>query len=93
MDKKNNMNDAKVLRKYTDIVKDFAFIITIIVGLVAGWYQLKSDVSSTKSSIEHLQKENDQLVSAVTDISKRTSDNGTDIKVIETQLKLLGGSQ
>lgn len=87
------MDEAKVFRKYTDIIKDFAFIIALVAGLVAGWYQLKSDVSSTKSSIERLQKENDQLVSAVTDISKRTSDNGTDIKVIETQLKLLGGQQ
>jgi len=86
-----NNNEAKVIKKYTDTLKDFAFIIALIGGLIAGWYQLKADVSATKTSIEHLQKENDELVQTITSISKRTSDNDTNIKVIETQLKLLSG--
>ena len=87
------MNDAKVLRKYTDILKDFAFIITLICGLLAGWFQLKADVSATKTSIEFLQKQNQELTALVSDVSNRTSENITDIKVIETQLRLLGGQQ
>ncbi len=87
------MNDAKVLKKYTDILKDFSFVIVLLFGLFGAWQKIQEDVRTSQLLIHQIQKENADLSSTINQLSKTIVEHETNIKVIDTQLSIMRGQQ
>lgn len=86
-------NDAKVLRKYVEILKDFSFVIVLLFGLFGAWQSLQEDVKTSQILIQQIQKENAELSGKIDQLSKVIVDHETNLKVIDTQLKIMKGQQ
>ena len=85
--------EIKTLSKVTTILREFAFIIGIIITVTGAYYRLQGSVKDTNTLVNQIVKDMSEIQEQVKENSRMTTDNSTSIKVIETQYQLLKGNQ
>lgn len=79
--------------RYSQIVKDTVWALGMIIAMIGAWYKLQGDLKLTQQSVGQLTKDTLTLQESVKDLSSESAEHTTDIKVLETQINILGGSK
>jgi len=83
----------KEVGKLINTIKGVAPVVAIVVAMAMSWARLTSATSSNSKAIEQVAKDLSSLKIQLEKVSGVTADHETDIRVIETQLKALGGAR